>query len=108
MLAGLLTAACGMPQSSTPQKLDVWLVKVFPAGSVGGPAHIRALASVLPDVAFCPTGGVEPGNLAAYLAAGAAFVGMGGALVDMKLIAAGDRTTIQASAREVLGGQVQR
>ena len=45
---------------------------------------------------------------AAYLAAGAAFVGMGGALVDMKLIAAGDRTTIQASAREVLGGQMQR
>src|SRR5262249_1653145 len=37
-------------------------VKVFPAASVGGPSHIRALASVLPDVAFCPTGGVEPGN----------------------------------------------
>ena len=78
------------------------VVKVFPAGSVGGPAHIRALASVLPNVPFCPTGGVEPGNVADYLAAGAAFVGMGGALVDEKRIAAGDRAAIQAAARQVL------
>ncbi len=84
------------------------VVKVFPAASIGGPAHIRALTSVLPDVSFCPTGGVDPGNLADYLAAGAAFVGMGGSLVDVKLIAAGDRAAIQTTAREVLGGQVQR
>jgi 2-dehydro-3-deoxyphosphogluconate aldolase / (4S)-4-hydroxy-2-oxoglutarate aldolase len=74
------------------------VVKVFPASSVGGPAHIRALGSVLPGVAFCPTGGVEPGNVAAYLSAGAAFVGMGGALVDEKRIAAGDRAAIIAAA----------
>ena len=78
------------------------VVKVFPASSVGGPAHIKALASVLPQVPFCPTGGVEPGNVAAYLAAGAAFVGMGGALVDEKRIAAGDRGAIEAAARAVL------
>lgn len=79
------------------------VVKVFPASSAGGPAHIRALRSVFPDVAFCPTGGVEPGNVAAYLAAGAAFVGIGGALVDEKRIAAGDRAAIEAAARQVLG-----
>jgi 2-dehydro-3-deoxyphosphogluconate aldolase/(4S)-4-hydroxy-2-oxoglutarate aldolase len=78
------------------------VVKVFPASSVGGPAHIKALASVFPRVAFCPTGGVEPGNVAAYLAAGAAFVGMGGALVDEKRIVAGDRAAIEAAARSVL------
>ena len=78
------------------------VVKIFPASSVGGPAHIKALASVLPHVAFCPTGGVAPGNVAAYLAAGAAFVGMGGALVDEKRIAAGDRAAIQAAARAIL------
>jgi 2-dehydro-3-deoxyphosphogluconate aldolase/(4S)-4-hydroxy-2-oxoglutarate aldolase len=79
------------------------VVKIFPASSVGGPAHIRALRSVFPDIAFCPTGGVEPDNVAAYLAAGAAFVGMGGALVDEKRIAAGDRAAIEAAARQVLG-----
>ena len=77
-------------------------MKIFPASSVGGPAHIKALASVLPHVAFCPTGGVEPGNVAAYLGAGAAFVGMGGALVDERRIAAGDRAAIQAAARAIL------
>jgi len=78
------------------------VVKVFPASSFGGPGHIKALRSVFPGVAFCPTGGVEPGNVAAYLAAGAAFVGMGGALVDEARIAAGDRDAIQAAARAIL------
>ena len=62
------------------------------------------LRSVLPTVAFCPTGGVEPSNVAAYLAAGAAFVGMGGALVDERRIAAGDRAAITAAARLVMAG----
>ena len=78
------------------------VVKVFPASSAGGPAHIRALRSVFPGVAFCPTGGIAPGDVAAYLAAGAAFLGMGGALVDEKRIAAGDRAAIEAAARQVL------
>lgn len=78
------------------------VVKIFPASSVGGPAHIKALASVFPGVPFCPTGGVEPGNIAAYLAAGAAFVGIGGALVDEKRIEAGDRDAILAAARAVM------
>jgi 2-dehydro-3-deoxyphosphogluconate aldolase/(4S)-4-hydroxy-2-oxoglutarate aldolase len=78
------------------------VVKIFPASSTGGPAHIKALASVFPGVAFCPTGGVEPGNVAAYLSAGAVFVGMGGALVDEKRIAAGDRAAIEAAAKAVL------
>ncbi len=78
-------------------------VKIFPASSFGGPGHVKALASVFPGVALCPTGGVDPGNFDAYLDAGAAFVGMGGALVDEKRILAGDKDAIQAAARAVLG-----
>jgi 2-dehydro-3-deoxyphosphogluconate aldolase / (4S)-4-hydroxy-2-oxoglutarate aldolase len=78
------------------------VVKIFPASSAGGPGHIKALASVFPKVAFCPTGGVEPGNVAAYLSAGAAFVGMGGALVDEKRIAANDRAAIEAVVKAIL------
>ena len=77
-------------------------VKIFPAGSVGGPAHLKALRAVFPDVALCPTGGVDAGNLADYLAAGAAFVGVGGKLVDTAALAAGDRPTILEAARRVL------
>ena len=78
------------------------VVKIFPASSAGGPSHIKALCSVFPGVAFCPTGGIDAGNVAAYIAAGAAFVGMGGNLVDEKRIAAGDRDAILAAAKAIL------
>jgi 2-dehydro-3-deoxyphosphogluconate aldolase/(4S)-4-hydroxy-2-oxoglutarate aldolase len=78
------------------------VIKVFPAASAGGPGHIKALCSVFPGVVFCPTGGVDAGNFQAYLAAGASFVGMGGALVDEKRIAAGDRAAIRDAALAIL------
>jgi 2-dehydro-3-deoxyphosphogluconate aldolase/(4S)-4-hydroxy-2-oxoglutarate aldolase len=78
------------------------VVKIFPASSAGGPSYIKALRSVLPTVPFCPTGGIAPKDVPAYLAAGAAFVGMGGALVDEKRIAAGDRAAIESAVREVM------
>ena len=78
------------------------VVKIFPAASAGGPSHIKALRSVFPHIAFCPTGGVGPRDLADYIAAGADFVGMGGSLVDVAEIKAGNRETIQAIGRDVL------
>ena len=78
------------------------VVKIFPAASAGGPGHIKALRSVLPAAPLCPTGGIAPLDVAAYLAAGAAFVGMGGALVDEQRLAAGDRSAIERAAREVM------
>ncbi|MBW4092893.1 MAG: bifunctional 4-hydroxy-2-oxoglutarate aldolase/2-dehydro-3-deoxy-phosphogluconate aldolase [Proteobacteria bacterium] len=102
--------AAFLPGALTPTEVRAALaagadaVKIFPASSVGGATHVAALRSVFPGVAFCPTGGIGVADVAAYLAAGAAFVGMGGALVDAKRIAAGDRAAIQAAARAVLGG----
>lgn len=43
-------------------------MKLFPAEASGGTAFLSALASPLPQVRFCPTGGVGPGNVADYLA----------------------------------------
>src|SRR5262245_53614003 len=43
------------------------VVKVFPASSCGGPAHVRALRSVLPEVELCPTGGIAVDQVTAYL-----------------------------------------
>jgi 2-dehydro-3-deoxyphosphogluconate aldolase / (4S)-4-hydroxy-2-oxoglutarate aldolase len=79
------------------------VVKIFPASSAGGPGHLRALRSVFPDVAFCPTGGVDAANARDYLDAGAAFVGIGGRLVDEARVAAGDKAAIQRAARDALG-----
>lgn len=54
--------------------------KVFPASAVG-PAFVRELRGPLPEIELIPTGGVDGTNAAAFLAAGAAAVGIGGALV---------------------------
>jgi 2-dehydro-3-deoxyphosphogluconate aldolase/(4S)-4-hydroxy-2-oxoglutarate aldolase len=101
--------ACAMLGAMTPTEVRAALaagadvVKIFPASSAGGPGHVRALRSVFPDVAFCPTGGVDAANAPDYLAAGAAFVGIGGKLVDEARIAAGDKAAIQRAARDALG-----
>lgn len=78
-------------------------VKIFPADSAGGPGHIRALKSVFPAIPLVPTGGIDGGSVAAYLDAGAAFVAVGGRLVDPARLAAGDRAGFVAAARQVLG-----
>jgi 2-dehydro-3-deoxyphosphogluconate aldolase/(4S)-4-hydroxy-2-oxoglutarate aldolase len=59
--------------------MGVRAVKVFPA-SLGGPGYLRALRGPLPHVSLVPTGGIAIGDVAAYLSAGAACVGLGGAL----------------------------
>lgn len=101
--------ACAMLGAMTPNEVRAALqagadvVKIFPASSAGGPAHVKALRAVFPDVVFCPTGGVDARNTPDYLAAGAAFVGIGGRLVDERLLAQGDRAAVEAAARDVLG-----
>jgi 2-dehydro-3-deoxyphosphogluconate aldolase/(4S)-4-hydroxy-2-oxoglutarate aldolase len=42
-------------------------LKFFPAEPSGGIAFLKAIAPVLPDVKFCPTGGVDQSNAANYL-----------------------------------------
>jgi CubicO group peptidase (beta-lactamase class C family) len=46
----------------------VRVVKFFPAASLGGPAAVRALASIIPEMRFVPTGGIGKGDLRDYLA----------------------------------------
>jgi 2-dehydro-3-deoxyphosphogluconate aldolase/(4S)-4-hydroxy-2-oxoglutarate aldolase len=68
-------------------RLGATAVKLFPAG-LGGVALLRALREPFPDLAVVPTGGVTPGNLAEWLAAGALAVGAGGAMCPQEAIRA--------------------
>jgi 2-dehydro-3-deoxyphosphogluconate aldolase/(4S)-4-hydroxy-2-oxoglutarate aldolase len=43
--------------------------KFFPAEVSGGVKALQAFAGPLPDIRFCPTGGVRPENLQSYLSA---------------------------------------
>ena len=49
-------------------ELGITTVKFFPANVYGGLASIKALSAAFPQVRFLPTGGVDLGNLADYLA----------------------------------------
>lgn len=77
------------------------IVKVFPASS-GGPAHLGAIHAVFPQIALCPTGGVSLANMKDYLAAGAAFVGVGNNIIDVAALRAGERARVVDHARKYL------
>lgn len=76
-------------------------VKLFPASS-GGPSHLAALKAVFPEVAFCPTGGIDADNMAAYFGAGAAMVGVGNSIIDRKALSENDLATMTLHARHYL------
>jgi 2-dehydro-3-deoxyphosphogluconate aldolase / (4S)-4-hydroxy-2-oxoglutarate aldolase len=63
-----------IPGAATPTEIErarslgCEVVKIFPASLLGGPAFIKAVSAVFPDVGFVPTGGVTVENLADYLA----------------------------------------
>ncbi|WAJ72146.1 bifunctional 4-hydroxy-2-oxoglutarate aldolase/2-dehydro-3-deoxy-phosphogluconate aldolase [Catenovulum adriaticum] len=42
-------------------------MKLFPASLCGGVAFLKAVSSVFQNVTFCPTGGVNPENLADFI-----------------------------------------
>jgi len=76
------------------------VIKVFPA-STGGPGHITAMKAVFPDVKFLPLGGVNAGNLAEYIKAGAWAVG-GTWICKRDLIEASNFAKISDLVREAL------
>jgi 2-dehydro-3-deoxyphosphogluconate aldolase/(4S)-4-hydroxy-2-oxoglutarate aldolase len=97
-----------IPGAMTPTEiLAAWdagaeLVKVFPAGPLGGPQYIRAIRAPFPDIRLVPTGGVNPENAREYILAGAVAVGMGGELVDKGWVREGAFHRIAERTRIVL------
>lgn len=95
-----------LPGALTPTEVvEAWklgadFVKVFPAGALGGPAYVKSLRGPLPQVELVPTGGVSLANVAEYLQAGAAAVGVGSDLADVEAIrrGRGDKVTDLARA----------
>jgi 2-dehydro-3-deoxyphosphogluconate aldolase / (4S)-4-hydroxy-2-oxoglutarate aldolase len=94
-----------MPGAFTPTEiLTAWeagadVVKVFPA-DILGPAFFRAMRGPLPQVKLMPTGGVDLTTAGEYLKAGAVCLGIGGQLVDAKLVAAGNFDAIRDLAKQ--------
>jgi 2-dehydro-3-deoxyphosphogluconate aldolase/(4S)-4-hydroxy-2-oxoglutarate aldolase len=78
------------------------IVKIFPAGNVGGPKYIKALKGPFPQIEMIPTGGVNLETTGDFLKAGACAVAVGGELVDAKSIQEGRYDIIEQRARQYL------
>lgn len=75
-------------------------VKFFPAEASGGAAYLEAVAGPLPDVRFCPTGGIGVENAGTYLQLpNVACVG-GSWLTPRSAVTAGDWGRIERLAAE--------
>jgi 2-dehydro-3-deoxyphosphogluconate aldolase/(4S)-4-hydroxy-2-oxoglutarate aldolase len=94
-----------MPGALTPtEALVAWqagadLVKIFPCNSVGGPSYIRSLKGPFPQMEVVVTGGVNLENVAQYLAAGVAAVGVGEIILERAAIQVGNVGAITANGR---------
>lgn len=105
--AAHVAGAAAMPGCFSPTEiLAAWdagadVVKVFPATALG-PAYFKDLRGPLPQVRLMPTGGVSLENAGDWIKAGAVAIGVGGALVDPKLVAAGQYAAITERARRFI------
>ncbi len=75
-------------------------LKFFPAEASGGTAFLKSVASPVPEVRFCPTGGIRPDSAASYLALPNVGCVGGTWLTPADALAAGDWDRIQALAAE--------
>ncbi len=75
------------------------VLKFFPAEACGGVAWLKSIAAPLPELRFCPTGGIDQRNAATYLAC-ANVLAVGGSWVAPKdALATGDFGRITELAR---------
>ncbi|MBF9058989.1 bifunctional 4-hydroxy-2-oxoglutarate aldolase/2-dehydro-3-deoxy-phosphogluconate aldolase [Rhodobacterales bacterium HKCCSP123] len=75
------------------------MLKFFPAEAAGGAAALKAIGAPIPQVSFCPTGGVSPANAMSYLSLPNVICAGGSWVAPSDLVAAGDWAGIEALAR---------
>ncbi|MBT56291.1 MAG: keto-deoxy-phosphogluconate aldolase [Mameliella sp.] len=73
--------------------------KFFPAEANGGVPALKSIGAPIPQVRFCPTGGVSPDNAPAYLALSNTLCVGGSWVAPKDLVAAGDWAAIEELAR---------
>ena len=74
-------------------------LKFFPAEAAGGVAMLKAIGGPLPQLDFCPTGGINLNNAAQYLAVPSVRCVGGSWMAPDNLIQAQDWQAIEAMAR---------
>lgn len=78
-------------------------MKFFPASAAGGTSFIKSLASPLPQITICPTGGISAATALEWLALPNVKCVGGSWVAPQSLINAGDFTAIETLARDAAG-----
>lgn len=76
------------------------LQKFFPAEASGGASALKAIGAPIPQISFCPTGGVSPANAQSYLSLPNVLCVGGSWVAPKDKIASGDWAGIEALARD--------
>jgi 2-dehydro-3-deoxyphosphogluconate aldolase / (4S)-4-hydroxy-2-oxoglutarate aldolase len=76
------------------------MLKFFPAEASGGAPALKAIGAPLPQINFCPTGGVSPDNAMSYLSLPNVLCVGGSWVAPNGLIATGNWTEIESLARD--------
>ncbi|MEI8570513.1 keto-hydroxyglutarate-aldolase/keto-deoxy-phosphogluconate aldolase [Methylomonas sp. LW13] len=104
--AALASGVPILPGVITPSEVmrlmdkGITAMKFFPAEAAGGIPMLKSIGGPLPQVTFCPTGGVNPKNAVEYLAlSNVACVG-GSWMAPSELVDAGDWAEITRRAAE--------
>lgn len=77
-------------------------LKFFPAEANGGAAALKAIAGPLPQVRFCPTGGISPDNVAEYMALSCVATVGGSWMLPNDAIAAGNWDKVTELAKQAV------
>lgn len=117
--AALLKAATAsgtplLPGVATPSEAMTVLehgfhcMKFFPAEAAGGTRMLKAIAGPMPQIKFCPTGGINLANVKDYLALDNVLCVGGTWMLDSAAIRSGDWDKIEVGARAAAGLSARR
>lgn len=98
-----------LPGALTPTEIvTAWqagadVIKLFPAGAMGGASYLKSLKAPLPHIHLLPTGGVTLSNATPFLEAGAFALGIGAELADLRAFREGRTQDIVGGAADADG-----
>ncbi|MEI4470305.1 bifunctional 4-hydroxy-2-oxoglutarate aldolase/2-dehydro-3-deoxy-phosphogluconate aldolase [Frigidibacter sp. MR17.24] len=96
LLPGCVTAS----EVMRALEMGFTMLKFFPAETSGGAPAIKAIGAPIPQVSFCPTGGVSMKNVMDYLGLGNVVCCGGSWVAPKEAMLAGDWARIEALAAE--------